>query len=309
MNKNKINDIFKQYFYAGLIPSAIIHTLINGFSKNALELVRLSMQNKVQQKLKRKYKKTCQKFVENRKELSIENKESKKVWICWLQGVDNAPYIVQKCIKSIQENLYDREVIILTEENYRDYVKFPEKVQEKIDNGIITRTHFSDLLRIELLTTYGGTWIDATVYCSNKEIPNYFFESDLFMYQILKPGRSGHSAYVSTWFMNAKSNNDILELTKHLLYTYWERNSHMIDYFLLHQFICIAAEYYKEEWENMIPLSSSTPHILLLRLFKKYDNNIWTILKDQSPFHKLTYKFEESQTTKKGTYYEKIFLD
>lgn len=309
MNVNKVKEIFNQYFYAGLVPSAILHTAINGFSKNSLDIVRLSMQNKIQKKLKRKYKKECEQFVEKRKYQNIENKLSNKVWICWLQGVDKAPYIVQKCIKSLEENLKDRDIVILTEDNYKEYVEFPEFIKDKINKGIITRTHFSDLLRIELLTKYGGTWIDATVYCSSDNIPDYYFNSNLFMYQILKPGRNGHAAYISTWFMNSTSNNNILELTKELLYLYWKNHSHMIDYFLLHQFICIAAEYYKEEWNNMMPASSSTPHILLLRLFEKYDKDIWNELKVQSPFHKLTYKFDENLSFKKDTYYEKIFLD
>ena len=35
-----------------------------------------------------------------------------------------------------------------------------------IDSGQITKTHLSDLLRLELLIRYGGTWIDATVFCT-----------------------------------------------------------------------------------------------------------------------------------------------
>ena len=38
----------------------------------------------------------------------------------------------------------------------------------------------SDLLRLELLTKYGGTWVDATVYFSDDNLPNFFFDSDLF---------------------------------------------------------------------------------------------------------------------------------
>jgi hypothetical protein len=34
---------------------------------------------------------------------------------------------------------------------------------EKYQKKIIDNTHFSDLLRLELLIKYGGTWIDASV--------------------------------------------------------------------------------------------------------------------------------------------------
>ena len=54
-------------------------------------------------------------------------------------------------------------------------------VMEKWEKGIITHTHMTDLLRLELLIKYGGMWIDATVLCTAKEeeIPCYFFDSDL----------------------------------------------------------------------------------------------------------------------------------
>jgi hypothetical protein len=31
---------------------------------------------------------------------------------------------------------------------------------------MITLTHFSDIIRAELIRKYGGIWIDATVYCA-----------------------------------------------------------------------------------------------------------------------------------------------
>lgn len=43
-------------------------------------------------------------------------------------------------------------------------MEFPKYIEEKWKRGVITHTHMTDLLRLELLIRYGGTWIDATVF-------------------------------------------------------------------------------------------------------------------------------------------------
>jgi hypothetical protein len=54
----------------------------------------------------------------------------------------------------------------------------------------------------------------------------------------------------------------------------------------------------------VVPFPNSVPHILLLRLFEGYDETIWTAVKAQTPFHKLTYKFSEADTLREDTYYQ-----
>lgn len=304
-NKVGGKEILRQYWQAHVLFFALVQTALQGFSRKGLEIVRLSVNNRIISKLRKKYRKSIAQF---QAQYAPQPRErSNKVWVCWLQGMENAPALVQKCYRSLQENLTDREIILLTEENYRDYVTFPVYIQEKIDSGVITRTHFSDLLRLELLIRYGGTWIDATVYCSGKNIPDYMLDSDLFIFQMLKPGLDGHASSISSWFMTACTNNPILLLARHLLYEYWGKNSKMYDYFLLHDFFQLALEAYPQEWDRVIPFSNSTPHILLLRLFEPYEETVWEAVKAQTPFHKLTYKFEENQAALPDTYYAKLF--
>ena len=166
----------------------------------------------------------------------------------------------------------------------------------------------TDLLRLELLIRYGGTWIDATVFCSSSNIPSYFFDSDLFFYQLLKPGRDGNGTYFSSWFMSAKTNNKILMATQSLCYAYWKENNIMWDYFLLHDFLSIVLDYYPDDWKKIIPRDNAAPHMLLLRLFDKYNEDVWKAISEQTPFHKLTYKFDSKNQRRDNTYYEKIMI-
>lgn len=95
-------------------------------------------------------------------------------------------------------------------------------------------------------------------------------------------------------------------MTRYLCYEYWKKNTKMIDYFLLHDFMSIALEHNQNDWNNIIPCDNATPHILLLRLFEQYNEHLWNAIIDQSPFHKLSYKFDEKQKRIKDTFYQYI---
>ena len=92
-----------------------------------------------------------------------------------------------------------------------------------------------------------------------------------------------------------------------MLYEYWKANKKAENYYIFHLLFQLAIEAYPEEWNRVVPFSNSTPHILLLRLFEKYDENTWMALKEQTPIHKLTYKFEERLTELDETYYRHLF--
>ena len=300
-------NLIKQYHESGVLKTALGEIFLLGRDKKALEILRLSVQFKVKQRLEKKYKRQIQYFDENYKDKKIHEK-SNKVWVCWFQGLENAPELVKKCYKSLQANLTDREIILITSENMDQYVKFPKFILEKWEKGYITNTHMTDLLRLELLIYYGGMWIDSTVLCTRKieEISEYYFDSDLFFYQLLKPGRDGQAQLISSWLMSAKTNNKILIMTRYLCYEYWKKNTKMMDYFLLHDFMSIALEHNPDEWNKVIPRDNATPHILLLRLFDKYEERLWNSVVEQTPFHKLTYKFDECQTNLSNTFYQYI---
>lgn len=301
-------SLLKQYWQAGVLFYAIIELIRHGTSQKALELLRLSVQFKINQKLKKKYS-YCFKEIDTIDFSKLEQKQSNKVWICWLQGMESAPELVKYCFSSIKQNLSNSEIIIITKENYKNYVSFPHFIIGKWDKGIITNTHFSDLLRLELLLRYGGLWLDATVLCSSNKIPDYILDSNLFMYQLLKPGLDGHILNVSTWLISACSNNKIIYSVKALLYEYWKKNDIMIDYFLIHHFFALAIEQYHEEWSHVFPYCNSIPHILQLNLFEQYNENLWETLSEINPFHKLTYKLNEKQNNLKSTYFEKIIRE
>ena len=298
-------NLIKQYWQSGSFLTAIGEFLLLGKSRTALEILRLATHLKAKQKLQRLYKSDLVEF-DKAYDVSLPHETSNKVWICWFQGMDNAPELVKKCYQSIQEHLSYGEIILITSDNILEYAHFPDFIIEKWKVGQITHTHMTDLLRLELLTCYGGLWLDATVFCTSDNIPDYYFNSDLFFYQSLKPGRDGHSHIISSWLMEAKTNSKVLMAVKYLCYKYWETHNSLIDYFLLHDFIAIVLEYYPDDWKRIVPKDNATPHVLLLRLFDQYDEQMYERIVEQSCFHKLSYKFTEEQTTMDSTYYNTV---
>lgn len=302
--------VLKEYARAHVLTHALLMTAIEGTSKKSLEIVRESVNNKIVKKLRKKYAPFIAEFKKHDGERGkLPREHSNKVWVCWLQGMEEAPIIVRRCYQSLLDHLNDREIILLDEKDYREWVSFPGCIQQKIEDGTISKAHMADLLRLELLEHYGGTWIDATVFCSGGNIPDYIWDSDLFLYQNLKPGLDAHPRRISNWFMTACTNHPIIQLTKELLYDYWSNNNNLIDYFIFHDFMELAIEAYPGEWGQVVPFSNSTPHILLSRLNEKYDERIWAAIKEQTPFHKLSYKHERETGKMRNTYYSEIIQE
>lgn len=215
----------------------------------------------------------------------------KTIWICWLQGIENAPDLVKICIESVKRNLPDSfRIVILTEENFNDYIHLPLFILKKLNKGIITKTHFSDILRAGLLYLYGGCWVDATVYCSGK-IPEYMLSGDLFLFQWSLMDQS--VLKISSWWIYAKKNSGLFRDLRNLLYNYWEKEQNLMHYYLFHIMysrVVDSNSFYQNMLKNVPYFNNSTPHILASKMAMPFDRQEWSIIKTQSKIHKLTYK-------------------
>lgn len=297
--------VLHNYAKAHVLFYSLFMFLMIGKSRKKLEILRNLIQNKILSRLRKKYKKDVKAFIEMHR-FNSDHNDSNIVWVCWLQGIESAPSIVRACFESIKRNIKNKKVILITKDNYSKWINFPDYILLKYSEGKISNTHFSDLIRLELLNNYGGTWIDSTMLCTTEKIPTYMLESNLFIFQTLKPGLDGNPLRVSTCFIHAKSHQRILELTEFLLLKYWKKNNSLIDYFLIHDFLEIAIETFPDDWDNVYPVSNEEPHILLLRFEKKYDDQFWMDMSRSIPFHKLSYK--KKTPDENDTYYGRVVL-
>lgn len=300
----EITNILKTVLKRNSLLITLSETLLLGKSQTAVEIKNLSAEFKVKEKLKKEFRDELNTF--NKNYMQLKQEESNKIWVCWFMGMENAPDVVKKCYSTLQNNVNDKEIILITKENIYNYVDFPDFIKEKWESGILSHTHMSELLRLELLIKYGGLWLDATVFYSGPKIPEYIFKTDLFFYQNLNVSKIGRSTILSSWLIAAKTNNKVLLATQHLLYEYWKNNDQPIDYFIFHHIMTIVLEFYPKELYKVIPSNNIDPHILQFRLFDEYDEEIWNLIKNKTCFHKLTYKFDEEKTKTENTYYKRI---
>lgn len=164
------------------------------------------------------------------KEMCVHNSKILPIWVCWLDGVDEAPPLVKQCIKSIENAAGKHPVHVITWENFSQYVLIPKYILEKVNNGIIQKAHFADVLRIFLLEQYGGLWLDSTIYC-NGLLPDYYFNSYFFTCKSPKQEIGCISMNRWTTFcIGGKQNNVFFKAMKDFFTEYWRYEKHAIDY-------------------------------------------------------------------------------
>ena len=230
-----------------------------------------------------------------------------KIWVCWLQGVGNAPYIVKRCVESIKAHAGDQEVILITSQNLNEYIRLPEYVIRKWRDKIISNTHFSDMIRIHLLNEYGGIWIDSTVLLTGS-IPKYIKKAELFFFQGPEIGK----VVASNWFIAAKPHNEIIFLVKELLDEYWKKENSLCSYSIFHLFLTMAIRSTPEReamWQQVTYSYAELSQMLQNELFNPYRPEVLERITEWTTVHKLSYKPPRENFEKEGTLYRHLFGD
>jgi len=218
---------------------------------------------------------------------------SDNIYWCWFQGIENAPKLYQATFNSVKNNCNNHNIIIINQTNIDQYVKFPSYILEKYEKKYFSDTHFSDLLRLELLIKYGGTWIDASVLITKYE--DRFFKKDLFFFNL------------SSWFITSEKDSPVLKTTRDLLYEYWRRENDLCYYFLFHEFFLIAFNRYKEDYFDMPDISNTPEHYLQNYLMKPMNIKEYLNLVKNISVHKLNIKFINKNFKSKDSYLNYIF--
>ena len=124
--------------------------------------------NKKTKWLDRYFKNNYQDIINKYLEKNWQTKEieSTHIWVSWGQGEENMPPLVKACYRQL--TYYNKNVILLTNDNIKEYIDIPPIVYKKVSTGHVSWAHFSDITRNTLLARYGGLWLDATVWVGGK---------------------------------------------------------------------------------------------------------------------------------------------
>lgn len=283
----------------------------NGFLEPTTVRNRLMKKHKVMLDY---YEKTFGDFFEiydYNRPLPVNNsKHNECIWVCWWQGLDNAPDLVKVCIESITKNAGNHRVIVITDDNYKEYVNIPEWIEEKKNSGIISRTHYSDILRLSLLAEYGGMWLDATFFCSDNKLEEYFSHH---VWSIKRPDYA-HSSVASGYFATYSLQCHIEErwifaTIRDFFLHYWKINDKQIDYLTLDYMIVLAQKKDSrigEAFKRIIPNNPCCDELYKV-LGDPYEEELWQMLKQETSLFKLTWK-QEFPKKKDGhdTFYAKL---
>lgn len=235
------------------------------------------------------------------------NELTRIVWVCWLQGMENAPEIVKQCVASVKRYMPNYEVRVLTADNIFDFVTLPEHIVRKYKNGTITFTHFSDILRTALLVQQGGIWLDATVLLT-ESIPIEMTEAPLFFLQKSVLSSIPHAG--SSWFIAAHKGNAVFQRVSDMLSAYWKHENILRDYYLFHCILYLILTRNAQAFASfkaMPYIPNVDAHTLQFYLFEDFNEAQWKHICSRSAIHKLTWKFNHNEPLEKsGTYYDYI---
>lgn len=240
-----------------------------------------------------------------------ESAVSRIIWSAWLQGLDNAPEMVNVCLESHQKHLPGYEFRVLDMENYRQWVELPEWVEEKYARGMIPAALFSDVLRVAVLKRYGGVWMDASVLCTgfdNQQLQKQWTEVENSRFAVFRYYRKGdrYPSGLSNWFIAATPDNVVLTSVYDMLTAYWRDYDCTIDYYMMHLFISCALKAFPEMERGMPKLNSRYSFFLGDALSRTYSQEAWQELVDHVAIHKLNYRKADEARKKPLSYYNFI---
>lgn len=236
-----------------------------------------------------------------------EHKINNTIWVFWWQGENSMPKIVQKCYRSIQQHQGNKNIVLITQDNVKQYTDIPDFIYKKMNEGKITLTHFSDILRANLIKNNGGLWMDATLYLTssleNIDLSKLYYCSGY-------PADTFNVSF-GRWtgfYMGGPSGLDLYSFMDRLYQVYWQDYEEIVDYF----FIDYGLDYaWKKDLSSFRSLEESyrqnNPHLFDLQglLNDTYSEQEWKKLTSDTSVFKLSYK-KKIDLDKQESYYNKL---
>lgn len=228
------------------------------------------------------------------------------IWICWFQGEKCMPPIVRGCYNSVKRHAGLHPVKLITIANYKEYVTIPQYIITKLDNKEISYTHFSDIIRNNLLADYGGIWLDATIYLTDK-LKGW----DKSFYSIKQNCPNDYkyvSGYKWTGFcMGGIKDNLLNSFVKDFFNVYHQKEDNLIDYFLIDYIIALGYNNIPsiKRLIDDVPLSNPSLYFLQQNLDKIYNQKEFDKIKQNTYIFKVTWKLHGRKYST-DSYYQKI---
>lgn len=197
------------------------------------------------------------------------------IWTCWMDGEKEAPPLVRECFTQMRKHAGRHPVVIIDKTNFRQYCPLPDFILRKYDQGIISVQQLTDILRVRLLSLYGGLWLDSTILLVS-DIPDWVFAvptfsvkglNPRFFGKPLMPDATGWASYALGGMQSAFTALFIYDC----LLDYWKHMDTQIDYFLIFYLasICRTDTARGKEEYDLLPDNNSECEILSAELLSE----------------------------------------
>lgn len=94
----------KRALQEGNLKYRIVTEILNLFGYSNRNIAGLEIKNKVYQYLDKNYSRKIGEFLYKKAE-ECDASGDKYIWICWFQGMENAPELVKRCYASVKRNM------------------------------------------------------------------------------------------------------------------------------------------------------------------------------------------------------------
>lgn len=226
---------------------------------------------------------------------------SNTIWQFW--DGNEMPKIVKNCVDSVkQKKPANWNHIILNNNNITDYIDMPDVIINLLKNKKIKYCHYADYIRLALLATYGGIWMDATIFLTDN-IPSEILQSHFFVFENFETNIN-HKKWINycppafgfnslfkfkayNYFIKSDINNELIKEYADLFYYHLIKNK-SICYFGA---MIILTLLLKEKGDkNRYRLSVFKPETMQFHFYDKYSDKLWNEIISNSFCHKLTHK-------------------
>lgn len=230
----------------------------------------------------------------------------KIIWQYWHNGTDeqSIPELIKICFDSVDKYKSDYDVIRLSDKNVAEYIDIPDFVLEKRKNNPKFKIpFFSDLVRLILLKTYGGVWLDATIFLTDT-LPQQYAGLEYFLFQRsdeelhkdywVKIG-TGYYSWLPDFKVNSlnsvifgKQSSEVLGSLLDIMLYFWKK-SETFSYYFTFQVM------YNEIITRKLPhlqcpiVNDCIPHILQAKILKDYPFASFEEIVQMAFIHKLSH--------------------
>ena len=241
-------------------------------------------------------------------------KANSNIYFFWWQGIDgNTPSEIIQNLRSVKRNCGKHKVIVLTKYNIRDYVKISENIYAMLNTGKMTITHFSDILRVKLLSTYGGIWSDASFYWT-KPLPDYVYNIPLFS---IKHGLYSDwhhcKGYWTVGLLASGEKCVLYQYMYEMFEAYWNNYDYLCCYLLIDTFLSLAYDNWKMVKDEIdhIPYNNKDVFFYYDNGIKEYQSEVYKDVMSNTTMFRNHTKMKKDKKTKSGkkTYYCQFYND